>query len=92
MMRYRPLKGDPDLIRRAKERGQEYLAAGSIKRKNENGEVYDVTVELMEEMIHFPFGAHDDFVDATSRIYDMEPIAAMIDDEDWVNEKVPEDA
>lgn len=74
-MAYTATRGEPALIRRLKERGQEYLAAKPLKRRNENGEVYDLTKLLMDEMLFFPFAAHDDMVDVTSRIYDMEPVA-----------------
>lgn len=90
-LRYEPLKGDTAVVRRMKERGQGYLAAAPIKRKNEAGEIYDLTCELMEEMLFFPFAQHDDLVDAASRIYDMEPIAASVVEE-MPEEKIPEDA
>jgi hypothetical protein len=80
-MIYSPLRGDTALVKRVKDRGQGYLAATPLKRKDENGAVYDLTAELISEMIFFPFAQHDDLVDATSRIYDMEPIAAQIEDE-----------
>lgn len=90
-MIYSPLRGDTALVKRVKDRGQGYLAAAPLKRKDENGEVYDLTAELISEMIFFPFAQHDDLVDATSRIYDMEPMAAQIEEESWMDEKVPED-
>jgi len=35
---------------------------------------YDVTIRFIEEYTLFPFGLHKDLIDATSRIYDMEPL------------------
>jgi len=90
-LKYERLRGETSLVKRAKQRGQEFLTASPLKRKNENGEVYDLTVELMSEMIFFPFATHDDLVDAVSRIYDMEPMSAQIEDESWIDERVPED-
>lgn len=90
-MKFEKLKGETALVKRVKERGQGYLAASSIKRKNENGELYDLTRELMDEMTFFPFAQHDDLIDAASRIYDMEPMSASVI-EDLPDEKVPEDA
>lgn len=49
-----------------------------IKRRDENNDVYDVTRALIEELIMHPFAPHDDLADATSRIYDMEPIAPQL--------------
>lgn len=63
-----------------KARGQEYLCAKQITRRDEENKVYDLTVELMDEMNYFPFGLHDDLVDVTSRIYDMEAVAASMTD------------
>ncbi len=75
-MVYTPVKGETAVRKRLRERGQEFLASKPLRKKNEMGEVYDLTVELMNEMLFFPFATHDDLVDATSRIYDMEPMPA----------------
>jgi hypothetical protein len=38
---------------------------------------YDLTVKFITDYSIFPFGQHDDLLDACSRIFDMEPIAPM---------------
>lgn len=76
-MAYTKIKGETKIQARLKAREQEYLGAKALRRLNENGEVYDLTVELMTELIYFPFASHDDVADAASRIYDMEPMPAM---------------
>lgn len=79
-MTFKPLKGEIAAMQTVKARGQEYLAAKPITRKNEDSEVYDLTRVLMEQMLYFPFATFDDLVDATSRIYDIEAIPASTND------------
>lgn len=55
--------------------GRHHLVAKSIVRKDEDGQLYDLSRCLIEEMMFFPFAPKDDLVDVTSRIYDMEPLA-----------------
>lgn len=45
-----------------------------LRRRDENKEVYDLTRVFMEEMIRHPYAAHDDLLDAVSRIFDIEPL------------------
>lgn len=58
--------------------GSADLLSRAIKKIDSDGRVYDTTVRLMTEFLFFPFGGHDDLIDATSRIYDMAPIAPVI--------------
>lgn len=64
-------------MRAAEAQGQKYRVPKAITRRDEDGNIYDVTHALMQEMLIFPFGSHDDLVDATSRIYDMQPSAPV---------------
>lgn len=75
---YTPAQGESAVAKRLKERGQGHLAAAPIRRRDEDGKAYDLTAELINEMVFFPFAQHDDLVDAASRIYDMEPQPAEI--------------
>ena len=45
----------------------------SLKRWDENNEPYDLTRRFLGEAIRHPFAAHDDLIDAASRIYDIDP-------------------
>ncbi len=56
------------------------LLAGPIKRLDENRKVYDLTRCFIEEYVLFPFGSHDDLIDAASRIYDIGAAAPQIID------------
>lgn len=74
--------GPTRIMRSMEESGNGHLVAKSIRRLDEDRKIYDVTLALMEEMMFFPFAPKDDLVDAVSRIYDMEPIAPdMVEDE-----------
>ena len=61
--------------RRVVESGYDFRVARSIRRKDENGAVYDITADFRNQIHYFPYGGLKDVVDAFSRIYDMEPIA-----------------
>lgn len=58
--------------------GSSDLVAKAIKRVDEDRHMYDLTQKFMEEYQFFPFGRYKDLVDATSRIYDMDPLQPQI--------------
>lgn len=77
---WQKLEGFSKLQLQALNGGSEDLICKSIKRIDENNKVYDLTDKFIEEYLYFPFGEYKDMVDATSRIYDMEPLEASIID------------
>ncbi|MGH6791245.1 MAG: hypothetical protein ACRECF_00695, partial [Methyloceanibacter sp.] len=48
-----------------------------IKRRDEQNNIYDLTRVFIQEFMFFPLDARKDLVDATSRVYDMDPRAAQ---------------
>jgi hypothetical protein len=64
--------------REAIEAGEGYRVVQPIKRMNENREVYDLTTELFLEYSMHPFSPHDDGLDATSRLFDVNPTPPML--------------
>lgn len=58
--------------------GEPHRNAKPIVRKDENNNLYDLTILLFEEMRYFPKKkGHDDMMDATSRLYDMEYVGPV---------------
>lgn len=60
------------------EQGRAHLVGVPIKRKDHEGRLYELTQSLIDEYLFFPFSLHDDFLDACSRIYDMDCTAPII--------------
>jgi hypothetical protein len=71
---YRPAGGLTSAQMDAMEGGSADLVAKAIRAVDQEGRIYDVTSHFMEEYQFFPFGEFKDLIDATSRIYDMDPI------------------
>lgn len=77
---YWPMRAPTNIMRAMEAQGQKYRIPYVLQRLDENEDIYDVTFALIEEMRLFPFAPHDDLVDATSRIYDMNPAPATLMD------------
>jgi hypothetical protein len=70
---YRPMQGLTQQQRYCEATHQSYRIVTALKRRNEDGDMYDLTRVFIEEARFHPFAPHDDLIDAVSRIYDMEP-------------------
>ena len=58
--------------RQLEESGQGHRIVRAIKRRNEDGSVYDLAREWMNEALFYPFALKRDSIDASSRIYEHE--------------------
>ena len=63
-----------------KNSGYDYRISRAIRRKDSNGQMYDVTDLLKLQFHYFPFGGKKDAIDALSRIYDMEPSSPRLNE------------
>ena len=70
---YRPAKGLTKAQRACEVTFQRYRVVHSIKRLDEDNDAYDLTRSFIEEFRLHPFAPHDDLLDATSRVFDLEP-------------------
>lgn len=61
--------------------GQKYRVFTPTKRYDENREVYALNKTLLDEYLVYPFSVHDDFLDAVSRIFDIEAVPPILIDE-----------
>ena len=55
--------------------GYDFRVSQKIRRKDENGNAYDLSEQLTMQFHYFPFGGLKDAIDAFARIYDMQPMA-----------------
>lgn len=66
-----------------KDAGQPFRIAKNIRKKDSDGNIYDLTKQLKEQVMFYPFAPLKDLIDAASRIYDMNPRPpVLIDDKD----------
>ena len=74
---YRPMQGLTKAQRACEATHQTYRIVTALKRRNEDGDMYDLTRAFIEEARLHPFAPHDDLIDAVSRVFDMEPKAPV---------------
>lgn len=67
--------------REAIEAGQGYRVFKPVMCRDEDGNLYSLNKGFLDEYLTYPFSPKKDLIDATSRIYDMEPLAPVIVDE-----------
>lgn len=61
--------------------GQPWRIFTPTRRVDETRAVYALNKTLLDEYLVYPFAVHDDFLDACSRIYDIDAVPPMVIDE-----------
>jgi hypothetical protein len=78
-VRFRGLLNDTRTVRQAKAEGRDNMVIYPIVRRDEEGQIYDVTQKFIAEFSTHPVSKHDDMLDCVSRVEDMLPVPAMIE-------------
>jgi len=88
-----PYDGDPTKDQRqAVDMGKPYLVSKPIKRKDEDGKVYDLVKKFVQnEYLFFPATTMKDFMDAMSRFYDLDMQPPLVVKDEDVLPEVMED-
>lgn len=69
-------------MRKVADLGQKWRIMRPIKHTDHEGRIVDVTTDFIAQYSNHPApGAHDDILDATSRLYDMDAVPPVIVDE-----------
>lgn len=75
------VQGETTRQQQVKRDGQTFRIYSPVHRRDEEGRIYSLNKNFLEEFLTFPFCAHDDLIDAVSRIYDINPVPPIIVDE-----------
>ena len=67
--------------KKVREGGQAFRIFSPVKARDHEGNVYSLNKGFLDEYLTYPFSAKKDLIDATSRIYDMEPVPPVLIDE-----------
>ena len=73
--------GETKAQARMRQDGQSFRIYKPTQRRDEEGRLYSLNKNFLEEYLVFPFGVHDDLIDAMSRIEDIDPQMPVIIDE-----------
>lgn len=67
--------------RAMREAGQEFRIFRPVYRRDHQGNVYGLNKGFLDEYLTYPFSSKKDLIDATSRLYDMDPVPPIVIDE-----------
>ena len=85
------VEGETANQKRIKEQGQGFRVFSPVKRRDHEGNLYSLNKGFLEEYLTYPFSAKKDLIDATSRIYDLDPCTPVIIDERMLEPEVFDD-
>ena len=68
--------------------GQGFRVLAPVRRPDQDGKIYNLTVNFVQQFLQYPFVAHDDLIDAVSRIYDMDPRPPILLDDKMLEPEV----
>ena len=71
-----------------REAGESYRIFTPTRARDENNTIYTLNKGFLDEYLTYPFSRHDDFLDAMSRIYDMDPQPPVLIDESALEPEV----
>jgi len=77
--------------KKVREGGQAFRIFNPVKRRDHEGNIYSLNKGFLEEYLTYPFSAKKDLIDATSRLYDMEPVPPIHIDERALEPQIFED-
>lgn len=67
--------------RKVREGGQAFRLFAPVRARDHEGNAYSLNKGFLDEYLTYPFSSKKDLIDATSRLYDMEPVPPVIIDE-----------
>lgn len=74
--------------RKMREEGQAFRILKPTMRRDHEGNVYSLNKMFLDEYLVYPFSRNDDFLDACSRIYDMDYRPPLVIDEQLLEPEV----
>lgn len=85
------VKDETKAQKRVRDAGQSFRIYKPVQRRDEEGRLYSLNKNFLEEYLVFPFGVHDDLIDAMSRIEDIDPQPPVLVDDKALEPEIYED-
>lgn len=70
--------------KKMRDQGSPHRISRAIRRVDESGNAYDLSEMLRLQFHYFPFGGKKDAIDASARIYDMEPKGPSVGEPNYI--------